>query len=145
MAFVAKPKTYQAGFRKKNLEAKSDFLKKGDERGYLVIPSAILTDPTLTIYAKLVFGYLLSCARKEGHGKINPASLSIAAYCGISKRQVIRACDELKDRMWLDWERTGKSNEYRIYSIDDHANLIKAVAGVREAGAAAKAEKEVKH
>lgn len=128
-------------FRKKNLEAKADFLKKGENRGYIIVPSAVLTDPTLTIYAKLVFSYLLGCARKEGRGKVNPSDLAIAAYCGISKRQAIRARELLRERMWLDWERTGSSNEYRIYSILEHDDLARHSARTREEVSAAREQK----
>ena len=133
MAFVAKTKAYQASFRKKNLETKSEFLKKGTDKGYMVIPGSVMADPALSPYEKLVYGYLLSCIRSQGHGKCNPSDLRIAAYCGISERQVQNARDVLKDQMWLDWERTSRSNEYRLKSHAEHDEMVTQIARVREA------------
>lgn len=120
-------------FRKKNLEAKSDFLKKGDNKGYFVLPGAIMADPGLNPYEKLVYAFLLSCVRAAGRGKCNPSDETIGAYCGISHAQVKRARVALKEKAWLNWERTGSSNEYRLFSTAEHDDLVTHASRINEA------------
>jgi hypothetical protein len=133
MAFKAKSKEYRSVFRKNNLETKATILKGGAEKGYIVIPGAVMTDPALSPYEKLVYGYLLNCVRKQGRGKCNPSDKNIGANCGFSVPQVYRARVKLKDQAWLRWERTGTSNEYRLSSRVEHDDLLNQMADMREA------------
>jgi hypothetical protein len=133
MAFMEKSKEYRPVFRKKNLETKATILKGGTDKGYIIIPGAVMMDLSLSPYEKLVYGYLLNCIRKQGRGKCNPADLNIAANCGISVKQVYRARIKLKDQMWIRWERTGTSNEYTLNAGGEHDVLISQMADAREA------------
>lgn len=133
MAFIAKSKEYRPIFRKKNLETKATILKGGTDKGYIIIPGAVMTDPALTPYEKLVYGYLLNCIRKQGRGKCNPSDLNIAANCGISLKQVYRARIKLKDQAWIRWERTGTSNEYTLNAGGEHDVALSQMADIREA------------
>lgn len=105
----------------KNLETRKDILKGG--KGYFVIPVAVMADPELSTYEKLVYGYLLSCVRPGGFGMCNPSDLDIKANCGISVRQVRRARSKLRERAWISWERTDESNQYRLFSPSEHQHV----------------------
>lgn len=132
MAFSEKSKEYRPVFRKKNLETKATILKGGTDKGYIIIPGAVMMDIALSPYEKLVYGYLLNCIRKQGRGKCNPADLNIAANCGISLKQVYRARVKLKEQMWIRWERTGTSNEYTLNAGAEHDVMLSQMADVHE-------------
>jgi hypothetical protein len=82
--------------------------------GFTQMPNAVRRDPTLSTSAKLVYEHLLGYMwNKEWCW---PGQQRIAAELGISRRTVIRACNELYERGYIEvWRRgLGRTNVYFV-------------------------------
>ena len=82
--------------------------------GFTQMPDAVRKDPTLGSSAKIVYEHLLGYMWQQEW--CWPGQKRIAAELGISRRTVIRACQELYERGYIDkWRRgQGLTNYYFI-------------------------------
>jgi len=82
--------------------------------GFTQMPDAVRKDPKLSTSAKLVYEHLLGYMWQQEW--CWPGQKRIAAELGISRRTVIRACQELYERGYIDkWRRgQGLTNYYFI-------------------------------
>jgi hypothetical protein len=79
---------------------------------FVQIPYRVFTDPKLTPTEKLTIGRLLLFAGKDG--RCYPSHETISHERCLSPSQARRVVTSLKRKGWLEWRRTGKSNEYVI-------------------------------
>jgi hypothetical protein len=79
---------------------------------FIQIPMEVVSDPSVSHAAKLVYGRLLLYRGRDG--RCNPAHHTLAAEVCIRRRQVKNVLDELKARGWITWTRTRNSCFYTI-------------------------------
>jgi hypothetical protein len=66
------------------------------------------------IYPTIIYGYLerwVWIGSKTGKGAF-PSHETLSKQSGISVRSVVAALNELREKGWIDWARTGSSNRY---------------------------------
>ena len=83
------------------------------QQGYTLIPNYVLYTDAIGPYAKLVYGMLLSYAWKNKNSSF-PGQERLAKDCGISRRSVVTALQELerKDFIIIQRRGQGKTNLY---------------------------------
>src|SRR5262249_29992952 len=77
---------------------------------FVQVPYDVYTDPDLTSTEKLVIGRLILFAGKDG--RCYPSHETLAAELRLKPRQVRNLMASLKQKGWIAWRRTGKSNAY---------------------------------
>lgn len=81
---------------------------------------AIMEDAELSAAAKCVATVLLLKYRNHDTGRCNPGFAALARRVGRTRRPVISALNELKERGWIDWDGTGggsqaNTNNFRFF------------------------------
>jgi hypothetical protein len=91
--------------------------KQGD---FVVIPNYILAALELNAHERLLYGVLLFFVRSKGRYRCYPSIEAIASFLGMSISHAQRCVRSLRDKFWIEWKRTGRSNEYRLISPAEH-------------------------
>lgn len=89
-----------------NLRAREQLLSGG----FIPVPNSLVGE--LPPRDLLVLGYLLSCIRKEGHGRCHPSRRTIAKNLGCALRLVHDALSSLREHKILTWRPTRFVNAY---------------------------------
>lgn len=82
------------------------------QRGFVQVHLAVLWECGLN--AAAIYGFLerwVWIGSRTGKGAF-PSHETLSQQCGLSPRTVVTALQELRDKGWITWERTGMSNRY---------------------------------
>lgn len=100
-------------------------LNEALKKGFAQIPRYVLHDKKLSFGARLTYAVLLSYAWQED--SCFPGQDKIAADLGVSRQMVNTYLNELKETLYISWERRGLGKTNIYYILDYKPLDIEAV------------------
>jgi hypothetical protein len=93
----------------------------GRREPYLQLPIELLTDPDIDPFALAAWAALKSWCDFGSEQGAHPSDTKAAERAGMSRRVFIDRRNLLREKGWIEWQNTGKTNTYIVHT-SVHAN-----------------------